>query len=127
MIAHVVLFRPRPDLAAGDAEQLIAAFDRALKAIPSLRRARVGSRTKIGAQYEQLPQPDFPYAAVLEFDDEAGLRAYLEHPEHAEVGQRFFASAEATLVYDFEMDESAEGLRAMIEAPGLRDQASGQV
>jgi hypothetical protein len=113
VVAHIVLFRPRADLAHDEAEKLIAAFDRALRTIPSLRNARVGRRTRIGAQYEQLPQPDFPYAAVLEFDDAAGLRAYLEHPEHTEVGQRFFASAEATLVFDFEMEASAEGLRAL--------------
>jgi len=114
VIAHVVLFRPRRDLSAADATQLIESFDRALRAIPSIRRARVGHRTRIGAQYEQLPQADLPYAAVIEFDDVAGLKAYLEHGEHAEVGQRFFASAEETLVIDFEMEASAQGLRALI-------------
>lgn len=113
MIAHVVLFRPRPDLDASEATRLIEAFDRALRVIPSIRRARVGHRARIGAGYEQLPQPDFPYIAVLEFADVAGLQAYLQHPDHAEVGQRFFASSEATLVFDFEMESSAEGLRAL--------------
>ena len=114
MIAHVVLFRPRPDLTAVDAELLIKAFDRALTAIPSVRRARVGHRLRIGAQYEELPQPDFPFAAVLEFESREGLLAYLDHPAHGEVGQRFWASLEATLVFDFEMENGAEGLRALI-------------
>ena len=113
MVAHVVLFRPRRDLPAADAALMIEAFDRALRGIPSIRRARVGRRVSIGAQYEQLPQPDLPFAAVLEFDDTDGLAAYLGHPAHAELGQRFFASSEATLVFDFEMESSAEGLRAL--------------
>lgn len=115
MVAHVVLFRPRPDLTAADASLLVEAFDRALRGIPSIRRARVGRRIAIGAQYEQLPQPDLTFAAVLEFDDKAGLTAYLEHPAHAGIGQRFFASSEATLVFDFEMESSADGLRALLD------------
>jgi hypothetical protein len=114
VIAHVVLFRPRPDLTASDAALLIEAFDRALHTIPSIRRARVGQRMLIGAQYEQLNQPNFPYAAVLEFDDVAAVQAYLQHPAHAEIGQRFFASAEETLVFDFEMKSSAEGFGALL-------------
>jgi hypothetical protein len=114
VVAHIVLFRPRPDLEPRDAQLLIEAFDRALRTIPTIRRVRVGQRTRIGAQYEQLPQPDFPYVAVLEFDDAAALKAYLQHPEHAEVGQRFFTSAEQTLIFDYEMQGTAEGLRALL-------------
>jgi hypothetical protein len=120
VVAHVVLFRPRRDLDAADAGLLIEAFDRALRTIPTIRRVRVGRRTRIGAQYERVPQPDMPYVAVLEFDDVAGLKAYLDHPEHAEVGQRFFTSAEQTLVFDFEMQGSAEGLRALLETSNRR-------
>ena len=35
-----------------------------------------------GRAYESLMHVDYQYAAVLEFDDSAGLRAYLEHPAH---------------------------------------------
>lgn len=117
MIAHVVLFRPRPDLDASEGQLLIEAFDRALRSIPTIRRVRVGRRTRIGAQYEQLSQPDLTYAAVIEFDDVAALQAYLEHPAHAEVGRRFFSSAEQTLVFDFEMESSASGLRTLLLPP----------
>ena len=49
---------------------------------------------------------------------QAGLEAYLGHPAHDELAQRFWASLEAALVYDFEM-ESAADLRALLRNPAL--------
>ena len=105
MIAHVVLFKPRPDLSAADTGLLMAALDRALREIPSVRRAIVGPRSQLGATYEQLPQPDFSYAAIVEFDDRKGLQDYLAHPAHDELGRRFWAALEATMIFDFEMEQ----------------------
>jgi hypothetical protein len=105
MIAHVVLFKLRPDLSAADADLLTAALDRALRDIPSVRRAVVGERVRIGAAYEQLPQPDLPYAAIIEFDDREGLHEYLTHAAHEEVARRFWASIQETMVFDFEMEQ----------------------
>ena len=113
MIAHVVLFRPRADLPAADAQALGEAFGRALNDIPFVRRARVGRRVRIGREYEQLMAIDYEFAAVLEFDDVAGLKEYLEHEAHGEVGRRFFESIEAALVYDFEMS-GADGLADLL-------------
>jgi hypothetical protein len=44
----------------------------------------------------------FEYSAILEFESEAGLRAYLDHPAHVALGQRLFLASEAVLAYDFE-------------------------
>lgn len=93
---------------------LIDAYAVALRDIPSLRRARVGRRVRIGRAYEEMMRTDFPFAAILEFDDVAGVRAYLDHPAHEEISTRFFAAIAETLVYDFEMEGSAEGLRGML-------------
>ena len=114
MIAHVVLFRPRPDLSNVESRALIDAFATALRAIPSIRRARVGRRVRIGRSYEDLIHADFPYAAILEFDDADGVRAYLDHPAHEAISTRFFAAIADTLIYDFEVEETAEGLRGML-------------
>jgi hypothetical protein len=114
MIAHIVLFRPRADLTAEERTRFAGAFERSLRDIPTIRRAHVGRRTTIGRDYERLMRVDYPYAAVLEFDDVDGLRAYLAHPAHEELGARLFASAEETLVYDFEMGEGAEGIAGLI-------------
>ena len=110
MIVHVVLFRLRPDLADDARDALAAALARATREIPSLRRARVGSRVTLGRPYEQLMTTDYSFAAVLEFEDRDGLQTYLDHPAHEQLAQRFYASVSAALTYDFEMWESDEGI-----------------
>ncbi len=118
MIAHVLLFRPRAGLSADEARALGDAFERALNDIPFVRRAQVGKRITIGRDYEQLMAENYDYAAVIEFDDVAGLKGYLEHPSHEEVGRRFFESIEAGLVYDFEMTTGADGVATLLERRG---------
>jgi hypothetical protein len=114
MIAHVVLFRPRADLPAEARQALAAAFESALREIPSIRRARVGRRLVLGRPYEALMRVDYPYAAVLEFDDRAGLAAYLDHPSHAHLAAQFFGAFEHALMYDFELADGTAGLGALI-------------
>jgi hypothetical protein len=108
VIAHVVLFRPRPDLSAEDRLGLGEVLVAALRAIPAVRRARVGRRVTHGRGYEQMMRHDYPYAALLEFDDLAGLEAYLEHPAHATLAGRFFTSFEDVLIYDYELREGED-------------------
>jgi hypothetical protein len=113
MIVHVVLFRPRGDLSPVARDALAAAFETALRDIPSIRRARVGRRFLHGRSYEALMPIDYQYAAVLEFDDAAGLTAYLEHPAHAQLASQFFSAFEHALMYDFDLKEGAAGLAAL--------------
>ena len=104
MFLHIVLFRPKPDI--GDADRL-AMFDAlrvASTEIPSVKRFHVGERVLLGRPYEKLMVEDYPYAAVVEFEDLQGLKTYLEHPKHDELGRLFYALLEAGLVYDYEMD-----------------------
>ena len=114
MIVHVVLFRPRAGLSPAERQTLVDAFDTALRAIPSIRRARVGRRITHGRGYEQLMRVDYPYAAILEFDDAAGLKAYLEHPAHERLGERFFSTFEEALMYDYELQDGADGLQSLV-------------
>ena len=108
MIAHIVLFRLRPEVSLEERRALIDAWAAALNDIPMIRRARVGQRVRVGRSYESLTRLDFPYAAVLEFDDVDGLRAYLDHPTHEAMATRLFAVIADTLIYDFEMSADAE-------------------
>jgi hypothetical protein len=112
MVSHVVLFKPKPYLAADQRGALVASFSRALREIPSIRHSRVGRRVTHGRGYEQLMHVDYEYMAVLEFDDIDGLKAYLEHPAHAELAERFFTAFEAALMYDFEVIDG--GLAAVM-------------
>lgn len=111
MIAHVVLFRPRRGLSRDERLGFTTALDTARQQISSIRRFRVGRRIVHGREYEQAMTQDFPYAAVIEFDDLSGLKAYLAHPAHQELGRLFGTSLEAGLVYDYEMSDTVEGIR----------------
>jgi Stress responsive A/B Barrel Domain len=110
MIVHVVLFRLKPGLRDDERDALAATLTRATREIPSIRRARIGTRVVLGRAYEQLMTTDYSFAAILEFDDRSGLQTYLDHPAHEQLAQRFYASVDAALTYDFEMWESAEGI-----------------
>jgi hypothetical protein len=114
MIVHLVLFKPRADLSRDARRQLAASFETALNRIPSIRRARVGRRRTHGRGYETLMTVDYQFAAVLEFDDEAGLKAYLEHPAHQQLGAQFFDVFDQALIYDFELTEGTTGLAALL-------------
>jgi hypothetical protein len=116
MIAHVVLFRLKPALSEETRDSLANSFSRAAREIPSIRRARIGSRVTLGRDYERLMAIDFPFAAILEFDDVPGIQAYLDHPAHEQLAQLFFACFEQTLIYDFEFWETDEGIRAIRNA-----------
>jgi hypothetical protein len=119
MIAHMILFRPKPELTGADREALVAAFERALTEIPGVLGSRVGQRLTLGRQYDQLNAQDFPFAAFIEFADETALRRYLDHPAHDELGRLFYQTAENALVFDFVMRESGQ-VREL-----LRDDADG--
>ena len=114
MVAHVVLFRPRAGLTQDERIALADSFSRALGEIPGIRRASVGRRVTHGRPYEQLMREHYEFAAVLEFDDLAALTAYLQHPAHEELGERFFASFDAALIYDYEMTDSTQGVTALV-------------
>ena len=103
MIAHIVLFTPRANLSARERDDLVRAFTISLEKIPSLRGSRVGRRVMHGRPYEGQMREHYEYAAILEFDDVSGLKAYLEHPAHEQLGQLFFSALERALIYDYDL------------------------
>lgn len=119
MILHVVLFRPRPALGPDARRKLAQAFADAIASIGSIKKARIGRRRTHGRAYEQLMHENYTHAAILEFDDLAGLKTYLEHPTHTELASRFFECFEQALMYDFDMRDGHAGLDALIEDEGV--------
>ena len=113
MIAHVVLFRPHPHLSEARREALIDAFTIALREIPTIRQARVGQRLTHGRAYESLMQTHYSHIAILEFEDVAGLKAYLEHPAHERLGTLFFEAFAEALIYDFALEDPDTGLASL--------------
>ncbi len=109
MIAHVVLFSPRPDLTGVAWQDLLDALTQTAHSVPEVRRFRVGRRVTHGLPgYEQAMRDSYEYAAILEFDDLDGLKSYLAHPSHAALGGHFTRSAARALAYDYEVGEVAE-------------------
>lgn len=106
----MVLFRPKPDLGTDARVALARAFEDATRGIPSIRRARIGPRVTHGRPYESLMRVNYTYAAILEFDDVEGLKAYLNHPAHGRLAELFFEAFEEALMYDFELQEGVAGL-----------------
>jgi hypothetical protein len=102
MISHVVLFRPKPTLTTDERTALIQSLRDAVSGIPSIKRTRIGKRILLNRPgYEAQMAEHYEYSAILEFDSETDLRAYLDHPAHVDLGRRLFMSADAVLAYDF--------------------------
>ncbi len=107
MLAHVVLFRPKTTLTSDDRAAFVTALQHALTNIPSIKNARIGRRVMMDRPYDKLNAQSFPFAAILEFESETDLRAYLEHPAHEMLGAQFYITSEAALVFDYELVEAA--------------------
>ena len=107
MIVHVILFEPRADLTETQRQGVIQDLQRAAESIPSVRRCRIGRRFHHGSPgYEGAMAVDYQYAVIMEFDDRAGLDAYLRHPAHHAAGRHFTTSAANALAYDYEVKEA---------------------
>jgi hypothetical protein len=113
MVAHVVLLKLRATMSADDREALLDSMRVAFTGISEVRRVRIGKRILIGRGYETQMAEHFEYSAIIEFDSEADLRVYLDHPKHLELGKRFFESVDAALVYDYVTVE-AEQVRQLL-------------
>jgi hypothetical protein len=103
MVAHVVLLKPRADLPMEERRAFVRAFERATREIASVRTVQIGVRVVHGAGYEAAMPDTADFIAIIEFEDVAGLQAYLAHPAHAELGMLFGRSLSSALVYDFEL------------------------
>ena len=118
MIAHVVLFAPKPDLPDAVRQAVLDGLTAAASEIPSIRRFRIGRRVRHGMPgYEQAMRTDFEYVVMIEFDDERGLLAYLQHPSHVAVGRHFTESALAALAYDYDIVDAGDASRLVGNQP----------
>jgi hypothetical protein len=104
MIAHIVLFQPKPGLSREQQAAVLAAFEEAARGAPAVRTCRIGRRVTHGLPgYEQLMPQSFEFAAIMEFDTLDGLRAYLQHPAHDAIGRHFSTAAASALAYDYQL------------------------
>jgi hypothetical protein len=68
-----------------------------------VRSVRIGTRIRHGAGYERTTPDTADFMAAIDFDDLDGLKRYLAHPAHAELGRLFGMVLSSALVYDFEV------------------------
>jgi hypothetical protein len=114
VIAHIVLFQPRADLSESDKRRVVAALTDAAQGAPMVKRCRVGKRVLHRLPgYEQAMSTNYEYAAIFEFDDLEGLRAYLRHPAHHAIGGHFTSAASAALAYDYELADVSDASRLL--------------
>ena len=118
MVSHIVLFRVRSNLTGDERQALVDALRIAIRDVPSVRGCRIGQRVTFGAGYEH-GAADLGFAVVIDFEDLEGLRAYLAHPAHADLGSRFTAAVEQALIYDYAIT-GLEGA-SFLEAAGARE------
>jgi hypothetical protein len=103
VIVHLVLFTPRVDLSPDERRRVASALAEATRGIPSVRRVRVGRLMRHGAGYEQTQASAPELAALIEFDDLAGLQAYLAHALHEPLATLLDASVSSMAAYDYEI------------------------
>jgi heme-degrading monooxygenase HmoA len=76
MICHVVLIRLKEGMSPEAGDRLLARAREMLAPIPGVRNLRVGHG--LGKKAEV----SYPYALVMEFEDEDALEAYQVHEQH---------------------------------------------
>ena len=109
MISHIVLFRPKASLSEAQRAQLVDALRNAVSGIPSIKRTTIGKRILLNRPgYETQMAEHYEYSAILDFESESDLRAYLDHPAHNILGRLLFTMADAVLAYDFVNTELSE-------------------
>jgi hypothetical protein len=93
VISHVVLFSPRATLTTDERAALIESLKGAVTGIPAIKRTTIGKRVLLNRPgYETAMAEHYEYSAILEFDSEADLRAYLDHPAHNNLGRLLFTA-----------------------------------
>ena len=82
MILHLASFNWKPEVTEADVASLTAALMEMASGIPEIRSYAAGANLHL-----RPGGADYGVAAILE--DAAGLNAYLDHPEHMAVYERY--------------------------------------
>jgi uncharacterized membrane protein len=97
---HTVIFYLKKDAPAGEIDAVITDAHKMLAKIPSVRELKCGrpaEKTTPGFGVK-----DYQVGLLVLFDNDAGLKAYDEHPLHKEYVQKHLPHIEKVVVYDFE-------------------------
>lgn len=93
-INHVVLFNLKD---ASMTTELMEDCDTHLKSIPAVRTYACGPHFEMG---RQNINSDYMLGLLVSFDDEAGYKAYLEHPGHVTLVEKWRPEFSNVTIYD---------------------------
>jgi hypothetical protein len=97
MIRHVVVFTWKPEMTAGQIEEIATELRGLVTTIPTIRAYTCGPDAGI-------TKGSADFAVVADFDDEAGYVAYRDDPRHRDIIQRLitpFVAQRAALQFEF--------------------------
>ncbi len=106
MIRHIVLTRFKADVTDAAREELMRAIADVAAALPGCGGFRAVANTS--PETEMIK--GFAHGFIVDFDDAAARRRYLDDPAHQAAGARLVAAAEGgqdgVLVFDYALDPS---------------------
>jgi hypothetical protein len=106
VIAHIVLLQPKPELSESQRADALETIRESAANLPGIRRFRLGRRVKHGLPgYEQMMPQDFEYALIVEVEDIAALKRYLQAPAHVALATLFYSATAAALAYDYALED----------------------
>ena len=116
MIAHLVLFNPKPDVDASLLLSCAQLLGRLANEVPGIQRASVGRQVDIDAGYGRpFGEKTYKLVCLLEFDDKSSLVNYLNHELHKELGRLFWEISESAVVIETEMlDARTESISRLL-------------
>lgn len=98
MIKHIVLFKLKDTVPAGEKLRAMTAFKQAIEAlppvIPVIRKIEVGINVN--------PAEDFDVALYSEFDSLDDLNSYATHPDHVAAGKLLAGLKESRSCVDYQ-------------------------
>lgn len=105
MIAHIVLFEPKPGTPGERRRAFVAALRDTVKAIPEVQRARIGKMASLffGESTPKEGRTTYSFGAVIEFATREALQKYLGHPAHDVFRAQFWELCETTLIADVDL------------------------
>lgn len=101
MISHIVLFEPKPELTQNDYLLFAQQLGSVLRNVPGVIRAEIGRAVDVDSgQRRNFGGHTYNFSAVITFSGEEDLVAYLNHPEHIELGRLFWEYCRSTVVME---------------------------
>lgn len=94
MIKHIVMVNFKPELSSEQATEAIKKMLEALSQIPGVKNLTAGQGIGV------IKPPPYATVMLIDFDDEAQLKAYLEHPTHKAVVAQLDTISSDRLVVD---------------------------